>query len=178
MKGKLLIATPELLTDSIFSQSVILIVDDHEEGTVGFILNKPLPVLVKEVTDINSSLQIYDGGPVSIDQMYFLHNAPEIIPGGQQVYDNLFWGGDIRVVKEIFDDNESLLQDRIKFFIGYSGWGKEQLENEINEGAWLVSEKKLDIFKINPKNLWKKLLVEVDPAMELWKNAPQNPELN
>ncbi|NPA43256.1 MAG: YqgE/AlgH family protein [Chlorobi bacterium] len=177
MKGKLLIATPELLTDNVFSQSVILITDYHDDGTVGFILNKPLMVRVNEVTNLEFPHQLYNGGPVSPDRLYYIHKIPDLIPGGYPVYEGLYWGGNLEELRrksELHDD----LADKIKFFIGYSGWSKGQLEEEIRNGAWLVSDKKIDPVNVNPKTLWKELLVETAPEMELWKNAPLNPELN
>jgi len=177
MKGKLLIATPELLTDGVFSQSVIFITDDHENGTVGFILNKPIPATVNELTRLNIPLQLYNGGPVSPDRLYFIHRLPELIPGGYEIYDGLYWGGDLKA----FETGElpaDKLTGKIKFFVGYSGWSEGQLDDEIKRGAWLVSSKRIDPITVNPKTLWKELLVETDPDLVMWKNAPLNPELN
>jgi len=177
MKGKLLIATPELLTDNIFSQSVILITDDHDEGTVGFILNKPLPASVNEVTNFQIPLQLYNGGPVSPDRLYFIHRIPEIVPGGYEVVPGLYWGGELEKLNDpdMMPDN---LSEKIKFFVGYSGWSKGQLEDEIKRGAWLVSDLRVDPITVNPKTLWKEMLVRTAPELSLWKNAPVNPELN
>ena len=177
MKGKLLIATPELLTDSIFSQSVILITDYHDDGTVGFILNKPLPATVNEVTKLDIPLQLYNGGPVSPDRLYFIHRLPDLVEGGYEIYPDLFWGGDLRKLQNAALPHDKL-SENIKFFVGYSGWSKGQLEEEIERGAWLVTDKKIDPIRINPKTLWKELLVKTAPDLALWKNAPLNPELN
>ncbi len=177
MKGKLLIASPDLLSDRIFSKAVILISDKHEDGSVGFILNKPLPVTIRDISSLNFPLQAFNGGPVSTNRLYFIHKIPDIIEGSVPIDNDLYWGGNLdRLLKSNLNLQD--LQKKIKFFIGYSGWGKNQLQNEINEGAWLVSNKKIDIFSINPKNLWKNLLVETDPDMILWKNAPSDPSLN
>jgi len=177
MKGKLLIATPELLTDNIFSQSVILITDYHDDGTVGFILNKPIPAMVNDVTKLDIPLQLYNGGPVSPDRLYFIHRMPETVEGGYEIYPGLYWGGDLSKLESGVAETDNL-SDKIKFFVGYSGWSKGQLEDEIERGAWLVTDKKIDPIRINPKTLWKELLVETAPDLALWKNAPLNPELN
>ncbi len=178
MKGKLLIATPDLLSDQIFSKSVILIADVHQDGKVGFILNKPIPLTLKEISDIKASFQLFNGGPVAPDRLYFLHKIPDAIPGGLPVYDGLYWGGDFAKVKSLIENNESRFYNQIRFFIGYSGWGSGQLEREIRNGTWVVSKRKIDIFNLNPKHLWQKLLIETRPDLELWKNAPDRPELN
>src|SRR6478752_3081361 len=79
--GNLLIAEPSIIGDLSFNRSVILLADHNDEGSVGFILNKPLKYTIQDlVPEIHAGLKIYNGGPVEQDSLYFIHNVPESIP--------------------------------------------------------------------------------------------------
>ncbi|NPA45665.1 MAG: YqgE/AlgH family protein [Chlorobi bacterium] len=177
MKGKLLIATPNLLTDGIFSQSVILIADRHSDGTVGFMLNKPFRARLNDVTQIPLAFPIYNGGPVEQDKLYYIHRIPDIVTGSLPIGDGLYWGGDLKnIINGLYD--ETFLSDKIKFFAGYSGWSKGQLEDEIEDEAWFVAPLDFDPITALSKDMWKTLLVKIRPDLTLWKDAPSDPALN
>ena len=91
MKGNILIASPKLLFDSFFSKTIILIVDKTEDGYTGFILNKPLKLKIKEVQNFT----IYNGGPVSRDNLYFIYKTKEPIKGRLKINNDTYWGGNI-----------------------------------------------------------------------------------
>jgi len=178
--GKLLVSTPELLLDHVFNQSVILLTEHNENGSMGFIINKPMIFSLKDAfKDIPVNIQLWNGGPVDPGNMFYLHNVPHLIPGSIpfDVDRDLYIGGDFNQIKKLL--KEGTIDDRhIKFFLGYSGWGKQQLEDEIKEKAWFVTDNNLDLFRLNPKNVWKEKIVEIDPKNIIWKNAPLNPHLN
>ena len=80
-KGKLLIAEPSLTGDVSFNRSVVLLAEHNGEGSVGFILNKPLNYSMNElVTEIDVPFPVFNGGPVEQDNLYFIHKVPELIP--------------------------------------------------------------------------------------------------
>ena len=151
MKGNILIASPNLLFDSFFSKTIILIVDQTADGYTGFILNKPLKIKIKEVKNFT----IYSGGPVSNDNLYFIYRTEKPIKGSLKIKDDFYWGGDIDKVfklieKEIIDNND------IRFFIGYSGWDHNQLKNEIKNKSWIVGDNNSgSILKISNQKHWK-----------------------
>ncbi len=178
--GKILIATPDLLTDHIFSQAVILIVDQTEQGSMGVIINKPANYYLKDFfKDVPTGFQLWSGGPVEQKHLFIIHRSPDLLPNSI-IFDSqkkLCLGGDFNKIK-IFLDNKTLTQEDIRFFIGYSGWGIGQLEQEIKEKAWFVTNNDLDIFNLNPKNLWKDKLIQLNPKNIVWKNSPINPNLN
>jgi len=73
-KGHLLIAEPSILGDVSFNRSVILLADHNEEGSIGFILNKPLDYTINDlIPEIEGAFKIYNGGPVEQDNLYFIH---------------------------------------------------------------------------------------------------------
>ena len=91
-KGHLLIAEPSILGDLSFNRSVILLADHNTEGSVGFILNKPLDYSVNDlVPEVDATFTIYNGGPVEQDNLYFIHNIPELIPNSVEISNGIFW---------------------------------------------------------------------------------------
>ena len=76
-------------------------------------------------------------------------------------------------------NKEVLSTSDIRFFLGYSGWKKEQLNEEMNQNSWSVSENDFEtIFSINNENLWKNKLLQKGGDYKLWANAPSDYNLN
>ena len=72
-KGQLLIAEPSIIGDLSFNRAVILLADHNALGSVGFILNKPLDYNLKDLIEgTESTIQVYNGGPVEQDNLYFM----------------------------------------------------------------------------------------------------------
>lgn len=178
-KGKLLIAEPSILSDSSFNRSVVLLTEHNEGGSVGFIFNKPSPYTISDlIPDIDSTLKVYFGGPVSEDNLYFVHKVPELIPDSIEIADGIFWGGDFRAIQSLLKD-EILSKQDIRFFLGYSGWSQKQLEEELQTTSWLIVENKFkNLFNINHNNFWKNELLKFGGIYQLWANAPKDPSLN
>ncbi|QTD38390.1 YqgE/AlgH family protein [Polaribacter batillariae] len=178
-KGKLLVAEPAILNDSSFNRAIILLTEHTENNTVGFILNKPLEYTVNDlVPDVRCRFHVYEGGPVEQDNLYFVHKIPELLDGSLEVANGIFWGGNFRQLKKLL--NEGLLEESdIRFFLGYTGWSKNQLENEIKENSWFVSENDFEnIFTLNEEDLWKNKLLQKGGNYKLWANAPKDFNLN
>jgi putative transcriptional regulator len=180
LTGKLLLATPELLTDHIFSQAVILMAEHNEKGSMGFIINKPSPFLLSDFfPDMPIGFQLWKGGPVDEEMLFYMHDKPQLL-SGSVCFDKktpLCLGGDFQLLRDLVLDKD-IDANHLRFFMGYSGWGPGQLEKEIEEKAWYVVDNDINIFSVNPKDLWKKKLIELNPQNIVWKNSPINPELN
>jgi putative transcriptional regulator len=79
---------------------------------------------------------------------------------------------------ELINTNQIDLQ-KIKFFVGYSGWSPKQLVEEITEKTWLLSEVNTDIiFKSKPSETWKDALKFLGGEFEQLINYPIDPQLN
>ncbi|HEY0091091.1 MAG TPA: YqgE/AlgH family protein, partial [Flavobacterium sp.] len=129
-KGQLLVAEPSILGDLSFNRSVILLADHNSEGSVGFIINKPLRYTINDlVPEVEANFKIYNGGPVEQDNLYFIHNVPELIPDSIEISSGIFWGGDFELTKNLINEGR-IKKDNIRFFLGYTGWDSQQLENE------------------------------------------------
>ena len=180
-KGLLLVAKPSIIGDVSFNRSVILLTEyNTENGSVGFILNKPLEYTLKDfIPEINSKLPVYNGGPVEQDNLYFIHKIPELIPGSVEISQGIFWGGDFKAISKLLADDK-LTQSQIRFFLGYSGWSTQQLDQELELNSWVVApnDYKNNIIGNNNNNLWKEKMLEFGGNYKLWSNAPQNPSYN
>ncbi len=179
-KGQLLIAEPSLLGDTSFNRSVILLADHNNEGSVGFIINKPLRYCIKDlVPEIHASFKIYNGGPVEQDNLYFIHNVPDLIPESIEISNGIFWGGDFELTAELINSGV-IKKNNIRFFLGYTGWDAQQIEDEIQTNSWIISENfsKNKIIGKSSSNFWKEKILELGGDYLIWSNAPENPVLN
>ena len=178
-KGSLLIAEPSILNDSSFKRSIVLLTEHTADNSVGFILNKPLEYTINDlIPDLECYFPIYQGGPVEQDNLYFIHKIPDLLPNSIKVSDQIYWGGSFETLRELLI-NRKITTDDIRFFLGYSGWGKYQLQEEINQNSWFVTDNNFDnILASNGQTLWKDKLVEKGGNYKLWSNAPNDFNLN
>jgi putative transcriptional regulator len=179
-KGHLLVAEPSILGDVSFNRSVVFLAEHNAEGSVGFIMNKPLSYTIEDlIPEIEASFVVYNGGPVEQDNLYFIHNTPKLIPESVEIADGIFWGGDFEITKNLINDGK-LTKNNIRFFLGYSGWNANQLEQELKENAWLVVENglKSKILSKSAQHFWKEKIMEQGGDYVLFSNAPSDPMLN
>ena len=179
-QGKLLVAEPSILGDANFHRSVVLLVNHKTTASLGFIINKPFDFLLKDVLpEINCPIEIHYGGPVEPDNLYFIHNSPKLIPGSIEINEDLCWGGDFETVIKLL--NEDMIgAENIRFFLGYSGWGENQLETEIELNSWIIKENFIGnkLINVDSKSFWSKQIKSLGGEYLIWGNAPENPNLN
>lgn len=179
-KGNLLIAEPSIIGDTSFNRSVIILADHSAEGSVGFILNKPLDYTLRDlVPHTESEFKVFNGGPVEQDNLYFIHNVPELIPQSIEISEGIYWGGDFDMALD-FINSGNITQSNIRFFLGYSGWEPNQLEKELMTNAWIVTENvhKTSIIEKDDVSFWKEKMLEFGGDYSIWSNAPENPSYN
>lgn len=177
-QGRILISEP-LLSDTYFKRSVVLITEYSDKGAIGFVLNKtvdmPLVEMVAGFPNFDATLGI--GGPVEKDTIHFLHSLGEIVPNSVHVVDDIYWGGDFDTLKELIDTG-IVTPSQVRFFLGYSGWSPDQLEHEIKENAWLVTQVESSKIMLADKGFWKKTLDKLGEKYKVWSNIPENPAMN
>ena len=177
--GVLLIADP-FLKDPNFMRTVVLLTEHRDDGTIGFVINRQyentLDELLPEVE--GHKLPVYYGGPVQMNTIHFLHRYPDKIPGGVEVMKGVYWGGDFDAVVDMINTGQ-IDADKIRFYIGYSGWSSGQLENEMQEKTWLTVEatRRL-IFHEKADEIWKDSLKHLGGDYEMMINFPIDPQLN
>jgi putative transcriptional regulator len=118
--GNILLAEPFML-DPNFRRSVVLLCDHHDEGSIGFILNKPLNRSIDEIIPDFPEFksEVFYGGPVATDTIHFIHSVGDLVEDSVEVSRGVYWGGDYEKLKFLIE-SELILPDNIRFFIGYS----------------------------------------------------------
>nr|WP_319401464.1 YqgE/AlgH family protein [uncultured Carboxylicivirga sp.] len=179
MKGRILIAEP-FLQGPYFNRSIVFLTEHGDEGAVGFVLNKSSDLYPDEVIEDLFSFkgEMFIGGPVSSNTLHYLHTLGDKVPGAVHIIDNIYWGGDFDVIKDMINDGEADYHS-VKFFAGYSGWSPGQLEAEIEEKSWIVST--LDgktIMEGDVDDFWKQTMESLGDVFRVWTTFPENPSNN
>ena len=177
--GVLLIADP-FLKDPNFRRTVVFLCEHQDEGSFGFVLNRNYEFTLDQLmaSAEGMPLPVFYGGPVQLDTIHFLHQYPEKIPGGFEVTDGIFWGGDFETAISLIKEGE-IETAGIRFFIGYSGWSEGQLQDELKEKSWITSKGKSKLIFHNDMNaIWKDALLDLGGEYEQLTNYPNDPQLN
>ncbi|MFO7851809.1 MAG: YqgE/AlgH family protein [Bacteroidota bacterium] len=178
-KGRLLISEP-FLPDTFFNRTLVFLTEHNEKGSVGFIINKAINIKVSDALEgfpgWNENLTM--GGPVAPDTLHYLHTLGDMIPGSVWVKDDIYWGGNIEVVKDLINAGTAGSGD-IRFFLGYSGWGEKQLEKELKENSWVIADVASEVvMKYRKEDSWKTVLRSLHKRYRLWAEFPDSPEMN
>ncbi|MDR2130678.1 MAG: YqgE/AlgH family protein [Odoribacteraceae bacterium] len=176
--GQVLIADP-LLQGSMFNRSVIYMVEHNDRGSVGFVLNKPLPHTMAGLLHALKGVEclLYAGGPVEPNRLYYLHRLPEI--GGMRVLPGeIYWGGDSKMLMRMLRD-EKVQPNEVRFFVGYSGWGSGQLKEELEEHSWFVGDMGADrVFSPSIEGLWSDAMSALGGQYCIRAVFPEDPMMN
>jgi putative transcriptional regulator len=178
-KGRLLISEPSL-RDNFFFKSVVLLTHHDDEESIGLILNHPTKINLNELlNDVPlSDLPIYIGGPVEKQSLHFIHTLGSSIPNSKQIIDDIYFGGDFDKVLQLMHEKK-ITKNEIRFFVGYTGWGVEQLNNEIRNDAWIVEAAKNELcMNYSTPKLWSDIIKTKKMEYAIWANMPSNPNLN
>ena len=191
----LLLAMPQVL-DPFFHRTVVLLIHHDEEGSFGFIVNRPTSIRVGEIlTGMEVTWQgdetafAYFGGPVQpqLGTVLFSPRPPseggdegeseeteaatEVLPG-VSITQHI---GDLAQLAEA-------PPDRFRLFLGYAGWGAGQLVEEILRNDWLTAPVQSDlIFSSHPDRVWNDALqsVGVEPAaLPSWTKGGSEEQTN
>lgn len=188
LTGRLLVAAPLLQEDS-FRRSVVFVVDDADDGTLGVILNRPLELPVDEVvTDwgpyASAPAVMFSGGPVGTDSGIALGTAsPEEAPPGWAPLEGVLPGPELSGVGMVDLDAPTEILGAslgaLRVFAGYAGWSAGQLTGEIEDGAWYVVDAFADdLFGGAPESLWSRVLRRQGGEMALLSTYPDDPSMN
>ena len=139
LKSGIYIKSTSALVGSFFENTTIMIVEHNEQGSTGFVINRPFEKSLNDLIEFSDSkpFPLMDGGPVDRDHIYILHKRPDLIDGGKKVLNDFYLGGNIEQVIEAINTNAANHQE-IQLFIGYCGWDPGELKAEIDEGSWII----------------------------------------
>ena len=177
--GDILLSEP-FLNDPYFGRKAVLICEYNDDGAFGLVLNNFVEINAEELhlglSEVSSRISI--GGPVNSSSLYFIHLCRDI-EGAVEIVEGVYLGGDFDSLKEKI--NQGLSSDSYRLFIGYSGWGKEQLTNEIKTRSWFVtriSADKIMSSSTDNEKYWQELIKGMGKGYEHIADAPINPSLN
>lgn len=163
LTGYFLIATHQM-PDPRFAGRVIYICrHDPSEGAMGFIVNQPLADVTLAELYASMDLEVPDfelpnifvGGPVDVQGIFFLHSSDYETPQYLEVTDSINLSRSSAILEDIAIQKGP--RD-YRCFIGYSGWAPGQLEEEMRHEGWLILPAEYnDLFKISPERMWKQI---------------------
>lgn len=181
-QGALLVSEP-FLKEDYFDHSVIYLIEyDEKDTAMGVVMNHRIPFSLQEIIEgieRRGRIPVYCGGPMSRDRLFFVHALGDIIPDSREVRDGLYVSGNFKIVKEYINSN-SPIDGKIRFFVGYSGWGKEQLVNEIENRVWAVAENKEpeNLLKGYGDSYWHRYVRTMGEKYRGWLYHPRNIHAN
>ncbi len=182
LQGQLLIASPTLV-DPNFARAVVLVAVHGADGALGLILNRELNVRLEDVwTQVSKSTcqrsePVRHGGPVS-GTLMALHDRRSL--ANLVVADEVYIATELAAMESLAASDEG----RAVFFLGHSGWGAGQLENELAEGSWLILPATSEhVFgDLDAVALWKLAMTDAGrrqlQAIIPVKHLPENPRDN
>ena len=164
-----LIAVPQLL-DPNFRQSVVLLLQQGEEGALGLVINRESGLRLEELCrdheipyggDPDKRVRV--GGPVQPEQGLVLYGGETEDPEGRHVTEGLLVSASTGTLTRLCRVRDG----RFHCYAGYAGWGPGQLEREIAEGSWIVTAPDPALVLDHPvEDVWAKALADngIDPA--------------
>jgi putative transcriptional regulator len=152
LAGKFLVARSSL-RDAFFGRSVILLLQHGDEGAFGLVLTRPA-----EAAEL--PFPVFIGGPCKMDGLLMIHGRKDWLDPDEDGPMEVCPGVHLGTAEQFEKARESDHADggRFRVFTGYAGWAPAQLEEEMNQGAWIVLPASGDvIFETPPLELWEKL---------------------
>ena len=180
-KGIFLIAAPSL-RDPNFRQTVVLLCEYGPEGALGVVVNRPTAMSISEALPQVPIIEgaghvLYAGGPVQTNQVMLLYRGREFPENAHHVFDGVCLGGDMGMVERILTNVGS--QEAFRAYLGYSGWGPGQLENEMKTGSWIVMPADPNLlFEKDPSSVWRDLLLTLGDTYRPYAEMPFDPSCN
>jgi len=179
-KGSFLIAGPALY-DPNFRQSVILLCEHTDQGSMGLIINRPTELVLAEALHQLSIPDhqdlVYSGGPVQPDHLLVLIRAHEQPTSSHHVFHDVYMGTDVPTLQSLAAHSSP--GESFRGYAGYAGWGGGQLEGELATGSWItIPADSKWIFDADPAVVWPELIRSLGPRYAFYAAMPKDPTLN
>jgi putative transcriptional regulator len=178
-RGRLLVAAPPL-SDPNFDRSVVFMLDHNEGGALGLVINQPSGDLDVEIDAwmhlLSPAGQLFRGGPVDPTALIGIGLVPTSTPDGQVIES-------IECIEPIDLDEDPTTMGtpptKVRIFHGYAGWGPQQLDGELEMGAWIVlTALASDVFTNQPHDLWRTVLARQRGEVAWLADCPADPSAN
>ncbi|MGQ0810186.1 MAG: YqgE/AlgH family protein [Nitrospiraceae bacterium] len=180
-KGVFLIAAPSL-RDPNFRQTVVLLCEHGPEGALGVVVNRPTAMHLSEALPQVPILEgqrhmLFAGGPVQTNQVMLLLRADQFPDNSHHVFDGVCLGGDLAILEQMMVSSKHT--EAFRAYLGYSGWGPGQLENEMQTGSWITvpADPKI-VFEKDPLRIWPDIVQSLGDPYRHYADMPPDPNLN
>jgi putative transcriptional regulator len=176
--GKILVASRDL-SDPAFAESVILLVRYDETGTVGLMINHPTGMPISHaLRDLklgeDRSDPVYRGGPVEPISVLALLRSRVQPDGAAPVFGDVYMVSTKVVLEKTLAKDPA--PDEFRVYLGYCGWTRSQLENEVRTGAWQIFNRSAEmVFDSDAKSLWHRLIDRAEQHVASRIILPFNP---
>ncbi|HXW53155.1 MAG TPA: YqgE/AlgH family protein [Myxococcota bacterium] len=174
----ILIAPPALLAPP-FNESVIIIAGHQTNGSLGFMLNRPIGVTIRDLMEhgddcdpIHTEKPVLFGGPVDKNSGFVMyeHEKNKPLAPGFMVAQGLSISPARKLLEEAASGN---LPGRFDLMLGYASWNKGQLNRELSRGDWLQTSFSLElIFDTPPEERWLKAFEYLGIAPYAYMHVP------
>jgi putative transcriptional regulator len=160
-RGRFLVASRSL-SDANFAETAIFLIDYHQRGAMGLIINKPTEVPLAKVWPDMAGLRqrpdtVYIGGPVATRRIMLLIRSGRPLEDAQQVIDNIHVSTSQQIFARLVEKTDAAEQFRV--YAGYAGWGPGQLEREVARGDWhVLPADATTVFDTAPADVWPTLI--------------------
>ncbi len=181
-KGDLLLANPFLKQPDFYRSAVLILEKDSAGGYLGLTLNRPTRLMMQDLFDLPEDalkVEVYGGGPVDNDRLFMLHTLGEKVEGSVEIANGIYVGGQLTDIARAVTSGAAVTGD-MRFFLGYSGWAKGQLEEEIADNFWAVSrnyEPEL-LLTGSGSDYWREEVSRLGDRFRSWLMIPENPSDN
>jgi len=187
-KGTFLIAAPSLY-DPNFRQTVVLLCEHNDKGSMGLVINRPTELVLTEALRQlalpDRDDVIYRGGPVQPDHLLILIRSDQSPSSSHHVFGAVYLGADVPTLQVLAarttgDDAPAAPADAVfRGYAGYAGWGAGQLDAELATDSWITmpADSKW-IFDADPRTVWPELMRALGPRYAFYADMPRDPNLN
>jgi putative AlgH/UPF0301 family transcriptional regulator len=178
--GKVLVASRNL-GDPHFVKTVILLVQYDAKGVLGLMLNRRTNIPISRALEgvkaaKDRSDPVYIGGPVETPAVFALLQSPAKIEGAEPIFDHVYF----IAAKPLFEQTISArpAPDVFHIYLGYAGWTQEQLQKEVELGAWFVFPPETNaVFNSDPDSLWQEMIHKTELEMALGQSVSPSPAI-
>ena len=183
-KAQFLVAMPSLKSP-IFANSVILMAEHKNSGSLGFIINLPTGTKVNDALKLMNfehthvlDVPILFGGPVQTDFFWVIHSTDFSADSTIKVHDQFYLSSAQDIMPVL---NDASCPEIFYAGVGYSGWGAQQLDREIEEGSWWLGDFDVNLlFNVELSERWNEAFKSLgaDPEHLIDRSDPMDPTIN
>jgi putative transcriptional regulator len=165
----LIVSMPQLL-DTNFARTVVLLCEYNPDGAFGLVINRPTDVAASEMVRLEppiargNDLRLWIGGPVEPQRGWILVADAPASEEFRTIRDGLYLSTSPDLLREVLEARPA---PRARVLAGYAGWAAGQLDEELSQSAWLMSDIDLDVvFDIEPSEMWETVIrrLGADPS--------------